>query len=965
MSTVSRRPNIGGARRVLKSTENVQSQRGKDSKDIAKKDAVKKEMVKKEGAPMSAAGAGQGKPRRRGGKKAVVPKPKPKGPTAEQMELAQQRVARRNQRIAENRAAGGLMTFSPPSQVVPEMPKATKKIFGLSFTPGGTRQGGEDDDTTPEGLRRMRERERLRELRENPEKALAEALDMEADADDVEDLPPVPEAEEKDENRKPRRIESKRPAPPLPPKSLVTMDSPAPKAAAKEADPETPPESRPASEIEQELARALNDLITAERYNAELTRTLELSVDEKERMEGEMGELEGRLRSAEDEAGEADGLRREVGKLRKEVQEAKGETEKVTEELAGAVSDSEHFMGLLEEAQARAGQAEEQLAGGAEAAQKELARLKAENEKLIAENKGLKDSNAKLAAGVEDATKLQKEAEGARVQAEKKAKAEAERLQGRMTSGSKVLEAKLAEAAKEAEAYKARVATTETENLVTKNNLSETKRKLGEALKEVDELKSEAKSQKTRANALQKRVEDEAKMRTEEKTKLEALKSKVNKYSTKSEELVQALQKAEAGKNDGEARLKRAMIERDAAMDRVRTFDEREEELVRKLNFMDEVRRKLHNRVMQLTGNIRVFVRVRPPLTVEAERLERENRALKRGVPPAEIPFRFPDVCAEADGIDSTKRLLKIEEPWKDRGGLKPRRKNWTFGFDSVFGPEDNQESVWEASEPLVQSAIDGSNVCIFAYGQTGSGKTHTMLGDENSKGLIFRAIDRIFDAKAALENGKESVYDVSLQVEMLEIYNEKVNDLLGEGKDLQVNDSAAIGSTIVDVRSPADVRKVLNVAQGKRCTKSTNSNDTSSRSHMIFTILLNSKHKTDSQLDRTGRLHICDLAGSERLSKSHSNDDPALLKETQAINSSLLCLSNVIEKLQRSDPHVPFRESKLTFLLQNSLGGDSKTLAFVCCSPVHDSFNESLCSLKFGMKVNKVELKKQAKFEV
>jgi kinesin family protein C1 len=105
---------------------------------------------------------------------------------------------------------------------------------------------------------------------------------------------------------------------------------------------------------------------------------------------------------------------------------------------------------------------------------------------------------------------------------------------------------------------------------------------------------------------------------------------------------------------------------------------------------------------------------------------------------------------------------------------------------------------------------VDGSKVCLFAYGQTGSGKTHTMLGDEQSKGLIFRAVDKVFEAKRAMEEGKESVWKVGLSVEMLEIYNERVNDLMNrEGVDLVVNDNEVVGSTKVVVRKVADVKKV------------------------------------------------------------------------------------------------------------------------------------------------------------
>ena len=146
--------------------------------------------------------------------------------------------------------------------------------------------------------------------------------------------------------------------------------------------------------------------------------------------------------------------------------------------------------------------------------------------------------------------------------------------------------------------------------------------------------------------------------------------------------------------------------------------------------------------------------------------------------------------------------MLRSSQPWKDRGGLNPRRKQWRFGFDSVFSPDDGQEDVWEATEPLVQSAIDGSNVCVFAYGQTGSGKTYTMLGSDECKGLVFRSIDKIFEAKEAIESDSKSPYTFNLSVEMLEIYNERVNDLLSKSaEDLIVSEGEVVGSRVVKVK--------------------------------------------------------------------------------------------------------------------------------------------------------------------
>jgi hypothetical protein len=157
-------------------------------------------------------------------------------------------------------------------------------------------------------------------------------------------------------------------------------------------------------------------------------------------------------------------------------------------------------------------------------------------------------------------------------------------------------------------------------------------------------------------------------------------------------------------------------------MGQMSSFNGRETELLQNIILQEEVRRSLHNRVMQLSGNIRVFIRVRP--CIPKELAKSENRT---------SPFSFPsvfnkEISASASSVnvgdDLTKRFIVATEPLKDRGGLSQRRKRMKFGFDNVFNPNSNQEDVWGATEPLVQSAVDGYNVCVFAYGQTGSGKT-------------------------------------------------------------------------------------------------------------------------------------------------------------------------------------------------------------------------------------------------
>ncbi|GKY99491.1 hypothetical protein MPSEU_000903300 [Mayamaea pseudoterrestris] len=447
---------------------------------------------------------------------------------------------------------------------------------------------------------------------------------------------------------------------------------------------------------------------------------------------------------------------------------------------------------------------------------------------------------------------------------------------------------------------------------------------------------------------------------------------------TEREQLFQVkLREMEQKLHARERELKTTQQERDDARTNMAGFNERENELYRKLHEGALVRRDLHARVMQLAGNIRVFVRVRPPLPHEITGTKDNGDVTrKEGIDSA--LFRYPGVYDRSDstkmqactsGDDLTKNLILVTEPHKDRGGLKERRKQWKFGFDSVFSPEHGQEDVWDATEPLVQSAVDGFNVTIFAYGQTGSGKTYTMLGEDECEGLIGRAVRKLFGAKHEIEELSRGSSSVCLSVELLEVYNEKVFDLLGNnagpgGKEisLKVTSKEVVGNTVVPTASGEDVMKVLALAQSRRCVKATASNKESSRSHMIFTI-----HFAVTMQDgsvRQGKLNVCDLAGSERLDKSGTHHvGGALLEETKAINKSLSTLSNVIERLQAGDKNIPFRESKLTFLLQDSLGGNSKTLAIICCNPLSGHFHESLCSLRFAEKVNKVDLKAVANF--
>ncbi|XP_050218100.1 kinesin-like protein KIN-14N isoform X2 [Mercurialis annua] len=356
----------------------------------------------------------------------------------------------------------------------------------------------------------------------------------------------------------------------------------------------------------------------------------------------------------------------------------------------------------------------------------------------------------------------------------------------------------------------------------------------------------------------------------------------------------------------------------------------------------EKLRKKLHNTILELKGNIRVFCRVRPLL-------------------PDDSPFAEGKTISYPTTTEFLGRSIDLQQ-----NGQK-----YSFTFDKVFAPNETQEDVFVEISQLVQSALDGYKVCIFAYGQTGSGKTYTMMGkpgNPEQKGLIPRSLEQIFETRQSLLS---QGWKYEMQVSMLEIYNENIRDLLSTNRDPPRTENGSNAKqyaikhdangnthvsdlTVVDVRSPKEVSYLLDQASKSRSVGKTQMNEQSSRSHFVFTLRISGTNEsTDQQVQ--GILNLIDLAGSERLSKSGSTGDR--LRETQAINKSLSSLSDVIFALAKKEDHVPFRNSKLTYLLQPCLGGDSKTLMFANISPDPSSMGESLCSLRFAARVNACEI--------
>lgn len=344
------------------------------------------------------------------------------------------------------------------------------------------------------------------------------------------------------------------------------------------------------------------------------------------------------------------------------------------------------------------------------------------------------------------------------------------------------------------------------------------------------------------------------------------------------------------------------------------------------VKYKEEVkkRKKLHNMIEDMKGKIRVFARARPMSSKEQKAGHTQE-------------VTFPDemtICVNT------------------KNGLKK------YNFDNCFGPDSTQEEVFDESVTLVQSAIDGFNVCCFAYGQTGSGKTFTIQGDAKNPGLTPRIFEELFTILDSMDN-----FEVSLSCYMVELYLENLKDLLKPKKAAEVPleiKKNAHGMVVVEgaheipIESLSQANKIFEFGLDNRKTASTNMNATSSRSHLVFSIVINSRNKQTGQ--RTvGKLSLVDLAGSERVSKTGA--DKERLKEALAINKSLSALGNVISALgDGKKKHVPYRDNKLTMLMEDSLGGNAKTLMFVNVSPASYNTDETNTSLTYAKRVKNIK---------
>ena len=337
-------------------------------------------------------------------------------------------------------------------------------------------------------------------------------------------------------------------------------------------------------------------------------------------------------------------------------------------------------------------------------------------------------------------------------------------------------------------------------------------------------------------------------------------------------------------------------------------------------------RKRLLNELEDAKGKIRVYCRIRPFSNIEAQDSEKL------------VPcFKIHDEISLSVGVQ------------------KNRIKDYTF--DAVFGPNSTQEEVFEDTRRLIQSAIDGYNVVIFAYGQTGSGKTFTIQGSPEKPGLTPRAIVEMFEILKQMSN-----FDIRLKCYMVELYLNNLRDLLlpkGQPQqELEIKESPTgmiviNGVTEVELNSISQTEQIFEDGLAHRRTRKTNMNDASSRSHLIFSIIVDSTN-VNTGVRTIGKLTFVDLAGSEKSAKTGTDAEGQ--EEANAINLSLSALGNVISALSEGAKFIPYRNHVLTKLMKDSLGGTAKTLMFVNCSPSVYNESETKNSLDYATRVKKIK---------
>ena len=324
--------------------------------------------------------------------------------------------------------------------------------------------------------------------------------------------------------------------------------------------------------------------------------------------------------------------------------------------------------------------------------------------------------------------------------------------------------------------------------------------------------------------------------------------------------------------------------------------------------------------------------------------------------------------CRPMNQKEKNEGFQSCVEVDSERGEVNVHLANMpkrTFWYDKAYGVDSTQDQVFqETAMPIVESVVQGYNGTIFAYGQTGTGKTFTMEGDfetEINKGIIPRSFDLMF-------NIIKTTYNTNflIQCSYLELYNEEVRDLLAKNhqQKLDIREDPETGFYVQDlshwvVKAPKDMIELMLRGRELKVIKGHNMNERSSRSHCIFTIIVenSTKDETGDHIKK-GKLNLVDLAGSERTSKIKDvNGAEGLQAETIHINLSLTALGKVIHALaSNKKQHIPYRDSKLTKLLMDSLGGNSKTVMIANIGPADYNIEETLTTLRYADRAKNIK---------
>lgn len=342
-------------------------------------------------------------------------------------------------------------------------------------------------------------------------------------------------------------------------------------------------------------------------------------------------------------------------------------------------------------------------------------------------------------------------------------------------------------------------------------------------------------------------------------------------------------------------------------------------------------------------ANIKVVVRVRPPNDREQDENCRnvikvvDDQILIFDPKQEEQPFFY-------HGVQQRSRDL-----------LKKANKDITFVFDRVFNnASSNSEVFMSSTKSLINTLMDGYNCSVFAYGATGAGKTFTMIGNPESPGITYLTMKDLFKRKDELSSERE----FEIMLTYIEVYNELVKDLLNPGPPLNLREDAKYGVLIPGVKghkinNPEELFSLLEQGNRRRTQHPTDANAESSRSHAVFQVYIQMTVKTTREV-RRAKLSMIDLAGSER--GSATGFIGARFKEGANINKSLLALGNCINSLADGQKHVPYRDSKLTRLLKDSLGGNCHTIMIANVSPSSLSFDDTYNTLKYATRAKKIK---------